>query len=105
MTTRFKGRRADEPAVEISGGGATKKALAVSGGLDVGGGATVRGDVTIAGDLEHTGTNVGFYSATPVDQAAHIADPTGGLTNDAEARTAIDAILVVLEELGLTASA
>ena len=36
-------------------------------------------------------------------QAAHIADPTGG-TPDAEARTAINAILVVLENAGLTAS-
>lgn len=36
-------------------------------------------------------------------QAAHIADPTGGATTDAEARTAIDAILVVLENLGATA--
>jgi len=37
-------------------------------------------------------------------QAAHIADPSGGATTDAEARTAIDAILVVLESVGLTAS-
>lgn len=38
-------------------------------------------------------------------QAAHIADPTGGATVDAEARTAIAAINVVLETYGLTASA
>jgi hypothetical protein len=36
-------------------------------------------------------------------QAAHIADPAGG-TPDAEARTAINAILAVLENAGLTAS-
>lgn len=38
--------------------------------------------------------------ATPVARAAHIADPTGGATVDAEARTAINAILVVLENFG-----
>lgn len=37
-------------------------------------------------------------------QAAHIADPTGGATEDAEARTAINAILVALENVGILAS-
>jgi len=36
-------------------------------------------------------------------QAAHVADPSGGATQDAESRTAINAILVVLENAGLTA--
>lgn len=36
--------------------------------------------------------------------AAHIANPSGGATTDAEARTAINAILVVLENAGLTAT-
>lgn len=43
--------------------------------------------------------------ATQPDPAATIADPTGGATVDAEARTAIDSILVVLENNGLTKSA
>ena len=38
-----------------------------------------------------------------VAQAAHIGDPTGGATTDAEARTAINAILVVIENFGLNA--
>jgi hypothetical protein len=47
---------------------------------------------------------VGFLGATPVARAAHIADPSGGGTQDAEARTAINAILVVLENLGFVAT-
>lgn len=42
---------------------------------------------------------VGFYGATPVVQAAHIADATDATT----ALTRINAILVVLENLRLTA--
>lgn len=51
-----------------------------------------------------TGQKVAFHNATPVVQAAHIADPSGGGTVDAEARTAINAILVVLENKGFTAT-
>jgi len=46
-----------------------------------------------------------LFGKAPVTQRAHIADPSGGITADAEARDAIDAILVVLEELGITAAA
>lgn len=49
-------------------------------------------------------TGLGFFNTTPVAQAAHIADPTGGAFQDTEARNAIDAILVVLENLGFTAT-
>lgn len=38
-------------------------------------------------------------------QAATIADPSGGATVDAEARTAINAILLALENVGILASA
>lgn len=37
-------------------------------------------------------------------QAAHIDDPTGGATTDAEARAAIAAILDALEAFGIVAS-
>lgn len=37
-------------------------------------------------------------------QRAHVADPTGGTTIDAEARTAINAILVTLESMGFHAT-
>ena len=46
---------------------------------------------------------LGFYNATPVDQPATISDPAGGGTVDAEARTAIDALIDRLQELGLIA--
>jgi hypothetical protein len=46
---------------------------------------------------------LGFYGVTPVDQPATVTDPTGGGTVDAEARTAIEAIIDRLQELGLIA--
>jgi hypothetical protein len=59
-----------------------------------------------------TGTKIGtaatqklaFWNATPVVQPAHIADPSGGATIDAESRTAIIAILAWQATLGLTAA-
>lgn len=47
---------------------------------------------------------LGFFGATPVVQESHIADPSGGGTQDAEARTAINAILAALETLGFLAT-
>jgi hypothetical protein len=48
-----------------------------------------------------TSSLLGFYGVTPVDQPATVTDPTGGGTQDAEARTAINAIIDRLQELGL----
>ena len=48
-----------------------------------------------------TGQKVGFFNATPVVQAAHIADGSDAATTQA----AVNAVLVVLENLGLVASA
>ncbi|MCP5524733.1 MAG: hypothetical protein H7A46_24675 [Verrucomicrobiales bacterium] len=45
-----------------------------------------------------------FHGVTPLAQAAHIPDPSGGTTIDVEARAAIDAILVLLEWKGLIAA-
>jgi len=50
-----------------------------------------------------TSSLLGFYGATPVDRPATVADPTGGGTVDTEARTAINAIIDRLQELGLIA--
>jgi|SRR3990167_3051158 len=50
-----------------------------------------------------TAQKIGFYNATPVDQPATISDPTGGITQDAEARTAINTLIDRLQELGLIA--
>ena len=69
------------------------------------------GTVTLTGATEsfigHVEDFSGSGSAivrinTRRDPAAHIADPTGGATQDAEARTAIDSMPVVLENAGLT---
>lgn len=72
--------------------------------LDVNGTGYFGGDLELDGALDHDGSTVGFYAATPVVQASHISDPSGGGTQDSEARTAINSILVVLENLGLTAT-
>jgi hypothetical protein len=60
---------------------------------------------TTTGTKIGTATNqlLGFYGATPVDQPATVSDPSGGGTQDAEARTAINAIIDRLQELGLIA--
>ncbi len=58
-----------------------------------------------------TGTKIGtaidqllsFYGVTPVNQPATISDPSGGGTQDSEARTAINALIDRLQELGLIA--
>ena len=46
---------------------------------------------------------IGFFGTTPVVQQASIADPAGGGTVDTQARTAINSILDVLDNFGLTA--
>lgn len=51
-----------------------------------------------------TSQKLGFWNATPVVQPSHIADPSGGAVVDAEARTAINAILAWQATLGLTAA-
>lgn len=51
-----------------------------------------------------TTQKLGFYNATPIAQGASIADPAGGATVDAEARTAIIALISRLEALGLIAT-
>lgn len=51
-----------------------------------------------------TSQKIGFYNATPVDQPATVVDPSGVTTDeDTEARTAIEAIIDRLQELGLIA--
>ena len=47
---------------------------------------------------------IGFLGAAPVARIAHVADPTGGATVDAEARSAINSILATLETFGFHAT-
>ena len=50
--------------------------------------------------INGTDVTVGLTATRQV----HVANPTGGTTTDAEARTAINAILVALETFGINAS-
>lgn len=61
---------------------------------------------TTTGTKIGTGTTqkLGFYNATPIAQGASVADPSGGAIIDAEARTAIIAVITRLEALGLIAT-
>lgn len=52
-----------------------------------------------------TTQKLGFWNATPVVQPVLIADPAGGATVDAEARTAVNAILDLLISIGAMAAA
>lgn len=73
--------------------------IALTNGVDI---ATGTGAGTKIGTA--TSQKIGFYNATPVVQQTNVTNPTGGATVDAEARTAIDAILSRLETLGLFAA-
>lgn len=44
-----------------------------------------------------------FYGKTPIVQQVAITAPSGGTTIDSQARTAINTIITVLQNLGLTA--
>lgn len=51
-----------------------------------------------------TSQKLGFYNATPIVQGASVADASGGAVIDAEARTAINALISRIEALGLIAT-
>ena len=77
-----------------------------NGGLELTGNSTLglrltSGQVSVLTELAHTGTTVGLYSAAPVAQAAHIADATDAT----DVITRVNAILVALENIGITAAA
>lgn len=61
-------------------------------------------EIEIDGALNHDGTTVGFYGATPTTQGAAVADASGGATIDAEARTAINSLLARVRSTGLIAT-
>ena len=49
-----------------------------------------------------TSQKLGFYNKTPITQPAGISAPSGGGTQDTQARTAIISIITALNSLGLT---
>jgi len=86
----------------VKGGDAAGGVMADGGILDLRGGSPVagglRGPIFIGfADADR----IGFHGVTGQGRANHIPDATGGGTIDAENRTVTDAILVVLEDVGL----
>lgn len=77
---------------------ATRKADLVLSAYDT----AVREGLRIRGN--GSAAAVGFLGATPAARIAHVADPAGGATVDAEARTAINSILAALETFGFLAT-
>lgn len=77
----------------------TDNTITVSDGDDLVVGTTTGTKIGTA-----TTQKLGFFNATPVVQQSHVADPSGGATQDAEARTAINSILSTLETLGFHAT-
>jgi hypothetical protein len=60
---------------------------------------------TVTGTQIATATDqlLAFYGITPVNQPDTVTDPSGGATVDSQARTAINAIIDRLQEIGLIA--
>lgn len=65
-------------------------------------GLTAGGSLNVAQDIK-AGVKFGL-GLTPIARRSHVADPSGGATTDAEARTAINAILATLEAFGFHAT-
>ena len=61
-------------------------------------------DASVAGNLSVTGNLTAGGTIDLGDPVANIADPSGGATQDAEARTAIEAILDALDAVGIMAA-
>ena len=47
-------------------------------------------------------SKIGFFGSNPTSKQSSIASPSGGTTVDSQARTAINTIITVLQNLGLT---
>jgi hypothetical protein len=91
--------------------------LAVTGATTLTGLLTANGGITL-GDAQNiafnttTGTKIGtattqkigFWNATPVVQQSAVADASGGVVIDAEARTALNSLLAKLRTLGIIAT-
>ena len=67
-------------------------------------GSLVGDDTDVLQWQKDTNAKIGFLGATPNAQLSHVADPSGGGTQDAEARSAINSILTTLETFGFHAT-
>ncbi len=105
QTVTVDGGGDDGAAISVVVGGTTKASIDFDGSLTLDDGANLVLDTTTGSKIGTATTQkLGFYNATPVTQRTHVADPSGGATQDAEARTAIAAINLRLEQLGLFAA-
>ena len=110
----------DSDVVEFTGDSNTFSGAAVNfTGTDVGFTSVSNpvefNDVDVLGNLEHTGAQIGFYGETPVVQASHVVDASvahglASVFNDVQVETAlnnlgtkINSILLILENIGVTA--
>ena len=84
----------------------TNGLITSNGGITMGDAKNIATNATTGTKIGTATTQkIGFWNAAPVAQQAHIADPSGGATVDAEARTAINSINALCATLGLTAAA
>lgn len=85
--------------------GATKWQLTANGELNAFDGSNMKFGITTGTKIgTSTSEKIGFWNTTPVIQPVHIIDASGGGTVDAEARTAINALLAQFASLGLQAA-
>lgn len=78
---------------------ATAATLTIADGVNIAVNATTGTKIGTA-----TTQKIAFFNATPVVQGASVADATGGAIIDAEARTAINALISRIEATGLIAT-
>lgn len=88
----------------ITQGTALVGGLTADDDVSVGDDISVTDDATVGGDLTVTGALTAGGTIDLGDPVTVIADPTGGATQDAEARTAINAILDALDAVGIMAA-
>lgn len=89
----------DQNMEVVVGGAGTTTVFWSCGGSTSGAGLGIRVEV----DGVTTQPKIGFYGATPIAQPAAVTPPTGGTTIDSQARTAINAIITILHDFGMTA--
>ena len=72
--------------------------------MEFGQGGSITGLKTFDfGAINTTATTIGLYGETPVAQGSTVSSPTGGVTVDSQARTAIDAIIARIQAIGIIA--
>lgn len=60
-------------------------------------------DLVVRGNFSTiSGGKIGLYGKTPIAQQSGISDPSGGATIDSQSRAAIQSILLVLRNIGIT---